>query len=310
MQAITLSNGAKMPLLGFGTWLSKLGEAGQSVKAALDASYRHIDCAALYGNEAEIGEVFGKAFGDNEGSQKLKRSDVFITSKLWNTRHTPVDVEGALRKTLSDLQIDALDLYLIHWPVAQKKDADGKIHIDFTVPYFETWRAMEKMVDLGLTKAIGCANINVQLLLEVLSYARIKPAVIQIECHPYLPQKQLISFCHAHNVAVTGYSPLGNPALPVEGVAVKLLDHPAVTTIASSLGPEVTPAQVLLKWNMQRQVIVIPKSINPVRITENFGAASLPDLTAAQMEQLSSLEDHVHGRVVDPSALWGIGLWG
>lgn len=196
METIKLNNGRSIPTVGLGTWKSKPGEVASAVKTAIQAGYRHIDCAAVYGNEKEVGEALKSCIGS-----AVNREDLFITSKLWNTKHNPSDVRPALMQTLSDLGLDYLDLYLIHWPIALKdgdepfpKDADGKLIYAYHDPY-DTWQAMETLVNDGLVRAIGLSNFNSKQVDDIISKSQIKPAVLQVECHPYLNQAQLIKHC-------------------------------------------------------------------------------------------------------------------
>ncbi|KAJ3599813.1 hypothetical protein NHX12_033767 [Muraenolepis orangiensis] len=267
-----LNTGRKMPLLGLGTWKSETGKVKQAVVWALQAGYRHIDCAAIYGNEVEIGEALQETLGSGKA---LRREDVFVTSKLWNTRHHPEDVEPALLQTLKDLKLEYLDLYLIHWPNAfQRGDAlfprsdDGTLlydHIDYKL----TWAAMEKLVEKGLVRAIGLSNFNSRQIDDVLSVASIKPTVLQVESHPYLAQTELLAHCRERGLVVTAYSPLGSPDRawkhPDEPV---LLDEPAVAALAQKYSK--SPAQIILRWQTQRGVVTIPKSVTESRIKENI----------------------------------------
>lgn len=247
MSTATLNNGNKIPLVGLGTWKAKPGEVGAAVKTALlEGGYRHIDCAAIYGNEKEVGEALKEVFATEGGP---KRSDVFITSKLWNSEHKRADVRPALEKTLADLGLEYLDLYLIHWPIPTKKGVQG-MQWD-AVPLSETWAALEECVEAGLTKSIGVSNFNVQLIADLLTYAKIKPAVNQVELHPYLTQEGLIDFLTKQNVHITAYSSLGSSDSPLRKPGdPTLLDEPVIVEIAKNHNK--TPAHVLLKWSEQR----------------------------------------------------------
>ncbi|KAJ1565050.1 hypothetical protein HK405_013284, partial [Cladochytrium tenue] len=272
-----------------------------AVLEALRSGYRHIDCAAIYGNEKEIGDALGEAF--REGI--VKREDIFVTSKLWNSQHRPADVPVALRQTLADLRLDYLDLYLMHWPLAFRsgvRDRDertGRVALAPGVEVEDTWRAMEDLAvgPSPLTRAVGVSNFGVPLLERLAKSARVPIAVNQVEMHPYLPQYDLLAYCNGHNIVVTAYSPLGSAG---DGSAALLAD-PVVTGIAARAGR--TPAQVLVAWAVQRGTVVIPKSAKPERIRQNFDLSPLDD---ADFEALNSLHKTTARRFVNPVGIWGI----
>ncbi len=300
---LVLNNGSEMPVLGLGTWKSPTTEIGSAVQYALqECGYTHVDCAKIYGNEKEIGQ----AFSDTFSTKKIKRKDVFITSKLWNADHDPSIVESVCKNTLADLQLDYLDLYLMHWGIAfaggkgnEPKQPDGKMELGpFSIK--DTWQAMERLVERGLVRGIGVANFSVAMLTDVLSYAKVAPVINQIELHPYNTQDSLVAYCHSRNVAVTAYSPLGNRGRQQAGDLI-LLDDQIVLTIAQEV--QKTPAQVLLRWAIQRKTIVIPKSVTPSRIAENIAVFDF-ELSEEQMVRLSAL--NCKHRFVEPSTAWGV----
>jgi diketogulonate reductase-like aldo/keto reductase len=299
---LTLNNGNKVPLIGLGTWKADKDTVAPAVEyAVIKAGYRHIDCASIYGNEKEIGTAFQKIF-----SSGIKREEVFVTSKLWNTEHHPKNVEAACRQTLKDLQLEYLDLYLIHWGIAFKHggdseplDANGRVLTE-PVSIQETWAAMEKLVEKGLVKSIGVANFTTIMLVDLLTYAKIKPVMNQIELHPYLTQMELIDFCKNHHIAVTAYSPLGTPGGLREGDPV-LLEDAVIKEIAKS--HQKSPAQILLNWSVGRNTIVIPKSAQPERLNENISIFDF-ELTPTEREKINNLNKNY--RFVHPLGWWGL----
>ncbi|KAI4459520.1 aldo/keto reductase [Holotrichia oblita] len=293
--SVTFNNGQKIPIFGLGTWKSKPGEVTQAVKDAIDAGYRHIDCAHLYDNEKEVGAAIAEKIRDGT----IKREDLFITSKLWNTFHRPDLVEGAIKITLNDLGLEYVDLYLVHWPTAYKEggslfpEKDGKIEFSY-VDYIDTWKAMEKLVGKGYTKSIGISNFNKKQVERILAEAKIKPVNNQVECHPYLNQRKLIDFCQAHGITITAYSPLGSPDRPwAKPDDVRLMDDSKLKQLATKYNK--TVAQILLRYQVQRGVITVPKSVTKSRIIENFDIFNF-ELQKNDMDYIDSFD--CNGRFV------------
>ncbi|XP_054137899.1 aldo-keto reductase family 1 member B1-like isoform X2 [Melozone crissalis] len=259
---LELPAGGRMPILGLGTWQSLQGAARDAVEFAIDVGYRHLDCAHMYQNESEIGD----ALRHKTEQGMVRREELFVVSKLWSTFHERSLVKEACQKTLAALQLDYLDLYLMHCPMG--------------------FKAMEELVDVGMVKAIGVSNFNQNQINQLLGKPglRHKPANNQIESHPYLPQEELIKFCQAKGISVTAYCPLGAPSWPgSKPDHISLLDDPQIKQIA--LKHNKTPAQVLIRLQIQRNVSVIPKSVTPQRIEENFKVFDF-ELSAEEMETL------------------------
>ena len=295
MKYFTMPSGNSMPGFGLGTWKSDPGVVGAAVRTAIETcQYRHIDCAAIYGNEKEIGTALQSLFDDGV----VKREDLFLTSKLWNSKHKPDDVEPALRATLSDLQVDYLDLYLMHWPVVVGDD--GSMVSLEEVPLIDTWRAMEACKEKGLVKDIGVSNFSKKKLQELCQQAKTKPAVNQIELHPYLQMKELIQYGEQEGIHFTAYSPLGSKDRPasINNGLKPILEEPVIVEIAKKY--EATPAQILIAWALERGTSVIPKSVSPERLQQNMDATKLPKpLAPEDMDAIAKL-DH-HARYVDGS---------
>lgn len=285
----TLNTGAKIPAIGFGTWKAAPGEAGKAVEAAFAAGYRHFDCAPLYYNEKEIGEIFKKA--------PIPRSEYFVTTKLWSSDHQRV--QSALNKSLQDLGLDYVDLLLMHWPVTLPPDTDAeygkedrKIHAqgwDFT----DTWKEMEKLLPTGKTRAIGVANFSTVNLEKLLKTASVTPAVNQTELQPLLPQKKLHEYCQARGIHQTAFGPLG-------GTGSTLHEEPAVVEIAKARG--VPTGNVMLSWGLQKGWSVIPKSTNPSRIASNL--RENVELSRQEMERIDRLAIEKPHRFNRPD--WGL----
>ena len=289
-----LFTGAPMPTIGLGTWQSPAGAVKTAVISAIEAGYRHIDCAAFYANEAEVGE----GLADVLSRGVVKREDLFITSKLWAMSSHPDEVASALDKTLSDLGTPYVDLYLIHWPFFIAKGSPTfpppeEYRLGYSPEqYLAVWRELEKAVDNGKARHIGTSNMSARKLEALLAKARVRPAVNQVELHPALPQQQLVDWCLLRGIGVTAYCPLGSPARPARMVTdsdPSLLTDPNVVCIASAHG--VTPGQILLRWAVQRGTIAIPKSVTPARIAQNIDVFSW-SLTPEEMLIVGRLNTH------------------
>jgi len=306
---VKLNNGATLPLIGLGTWKSGKGEVQAAVYEALKCGYRHIDGAAAYGNESEVGAGVAQAIAEGI----CTRADIFLTSKLWHSKCAPAPggsettaemVAAALAATLKDLQTDYVDLYLVHWPFFTKPgSAFPPTTRDDVLGYSEAsylavWRELEKAVDGGRARAIGTSNVSAKKLAALLRDARIPPAVNQVESHPFLPQLRLKKFCDDHHIVLEAYSPLGSPDRPArlvdEADPVPLAD-PVVAAVAAKHGA--SAAAVLLRWQTQRGVVALPKSTTPSRIAANLDVFGF-SLDAADLAALAALGERPTSRIV------------
>ena len=293
MTTLTLHDGTAFPAFGLGTWKPQGDDVYNALRIALAAGYRHIDCAAVYGNE----DVIGRALADAFAAGDARREDVWITSKLWNTEHAPAAVRPALEKTLRDLGLDYLDLYLMHWPVALRPGVMRPQSPDDFVdpaelPIELTWEAMTALPATGLTRQIGVSNFSAAKIRRLHEATSVLPAVNQVELHPYLQQNDLLAATREMGVVLTAYSPMGTPDSNVmfrRGDAFKLLDDPVLADVAAP--HSATPGQVLIAWALQRGTSVIPKSSNEGRIRENLAACDLT-LTDAEMATIAALDRH------------------
>ncbi|MEE6135332.1 aldo/keto reductase [Mycobacterium sp. 050128] len=268
---LALNNGGQIPALGFGTSLSDRGQTHNAVKTAVEVGFRHLDAAERYRNEAEVGAALKELFAQGT----VRREELFVTTKLWNNNHRPERVRPALQASLDRLGLDAVDLYLVHTPFAFRpgddqdpRDVHGAVVYDDGVTLEETWTAMEGLVDEGLTHAIGLSDIGVEGTRKIIDAARIKPAVVEVESHPYHPQWELHELCKSDGIILLAFASLGHALEP------RLLDDPLIVDMARRYGK--TPAQVLLAWGIQRGSAVLTSSVNPRRIGENFDVTALP----------------------------------
>ena len=290
----------KMPAIGLGLWKIARDDTAEMVRSAIAEGYRHLDSAADYGNEAEVGEGLQAALSDG----LVRREDLWITSKLWNTFHRPEHVRAACERTLKDLRLSELDLYLIHFPIAlQYVDFDTRYPPEWiadpaaenpvmapdAVPLSDTWGAMEELVHAGLVKEIGVCNYNTGLLHDLMAYSQIKPAMLQIESHPYLTQERLLRAAAQYDIAVTAFSPLGALSyleLNMADMGESVLEQAAVKEAAARV--DRTPAQVVLRWGIQRGTAVIPKTSRVERLKENQLLFDF-ELSEAEMGAISAL---------------------
>jgi diketogulonate reductase-like aldo/keto reductase len=284
---IALNNGSgAVPAVGFGTLIPDPLATKQATKTALEVGFRHFDCAERYRNEQMVGEAMQEAFK----AGTTRREEVFVTTKLWNTNHRPERVKPAFEASLRRLQLDYVDCYIIHTPFAfqpgdeqDPRDAQGRVIYDSGVTLLETWHALERRVDDGHCRSIGLSDITLDKLREIVAGARIKPSMIQVESHPYLPEWELLDFCREHGIVLQAFAALGHALEP------RLLDDSVIKEIAGRVGK--TPAQVALAWAVQRGTAFLTTSTTPHRIRENFDISALPE------EAMQEIRDRVTTRV-------------
>jgi diketogulonate reductase-like aldo/keto reductase len=284
----TLNNKLHMPAVGLGTWKSTEDKVYKAVKFALKSGYRHIDCAEAYGNQDQV----GRAISDAMKEYNIKRSEIWVTSKLWLTCFEPERAREALKRTLKDLQLEYLDLYLLHWPVALEyneneilgvpKDDEGYLKLSYC-PLYKTWAQMEKFVEEGLVKSIGISNFEPSNIFDLLSYAKIKPAVNQVEFHPLFNRKELQQICEHFQIHMTAYSPFGN------GVK-EMFELPELKKLADKYNKSV--GQIIIRWLVQHNVSTIPKSVHEDRLEQNLDVFDF-ELTSDEMKSIDSLDKHM-----------------
>lgn len=312
-QLITLNNGMKMPNVGLGCWKIPNDICADQIYQAIKVGYRLFDGACDYENEAEVGQGINKAI--DEGI--VKREELFIISKLWNSYHAPKNVRLALLRTLSDMNLDYLDLYYIHFPMAFKfipfeekypagcytgeDDEKNDVITEEDIPLLDTYRAMESLVEEGLIKSIGISNYSGSLVQDTLRGCKIKPVALQIEHHPYLTQEKLVQYCQINNIQVVAYSSFGPQSFVDCGQEsakdiVPLFQHPVIEKIASN--HNVTTSQVILRWATQRGIAIIPKSSHKERLLGNLKIDDLVTLTDSDLKEISSLDQNL--RFNDP----------
>lgn len=287
----------QIPALGCGTLIPDRDETRRATRDAVEAGFRHFDCAERYQNEREVGEGLRAGMADDNPS----RQDLFITTKLWNSNHRPERVQPACEASMKKLGVDYLDLYLIHTPFAFKpgddqdpRDEKGNVIYDKGVTLLETWEAMERLVDEGKCRAIGLSDCGVEHVLRIFESARIKPSVVQVECHPYHPQAELLDVCNDKGIVLLAFAPLGH------GMKPGLLQEPVILEIARRVNQ--TPAQILLAWAIQRGTAVLTTPRTPARARENFNISAIPE---DAFEQINHIETRQRLNTVDSTGVPG-----
>jgi aldehyde reductase len=273
----------QIPVLGFGTLIPDAAATTTATRDALEAGFRHFDCAERYRNEREV----GNALQEGLAAGGIAREDIFVTTKLWNTNHRPERVEPAFNASLDRLRLDYLDLYLIHTPFAfqpgddqDPRDQDGNVLYDRGTTLLDTWRALESLVDHGKCRAIGLSDVGLNEVLPLYESARIKPAVVQVEAHPYLPETELLEFCKQKDIVFLAFAPLGHGARPGP------LADPVISAIAARVGK--TPAQVLLAWAVQRGTALLTTPKTADRARENFDISALPEDAFDEIDRIQT----------------------
>ncbi|KAG8500311.1 hypothetical protein CXB51_003636 [Gossypium anomalum] len=308
--AITLNNGFQMPIIGLGVWRMEKKAIKDLIIESIKIGFRHFDCASDYKNEAEVGEALCEAIKTG----LVKREELFITTKLWNTDHGHV-VE-ACKHSLKKLQLDYLDLYLVHFPISIRHtgigangsplDADGVLDIETNISLETTWHAMEDLVSMSLVRSIGISNYDIFLTRDCLAYSKIKPAVNQIETHPYFQRESLVKFCQKHGICVTAHTPLGGADANTKRFGtVSCLDDPILKGIAEKY--KKTVAQIVLRWGIQRNTVVIPKTSKFERLKENFKVFEF-ELAKEDMDVIQAIDKNYRSNI-QPAKFWGIDLY-
>ncbi|KAF4551877.1 Aldo-keto reductase-like protein 19 [Elsinoe fawcettii] len=304
-----------LPAIALGTWEGNKENRAQledAVINALEAGYRHIDTAALYGSEPAVGNAIKRS--------SVPRKDIVVVTKIWNTHHSPEAVKASLEESLGRLQLDYVDLLLLHWPVAFKHDAsasepytsqktsDGKpvLDMDLTEDHAPSWRALEELVSTGKVKSIGVSNFTIPQLTKLLSYAKVKPACNQVEVHPWFPQNKMLDFCRKHDITVTAFSPLGGQRAVREG-AQRVIEDPVVVEAAKKL--DLDPAQVIIAWAVQRGTVPLPKSATPSRIKSNFEVPELPKDVFEAIENITVNDPSKKNRFCNFDDSWAYPLF-
>lgn len=295
---LPLRGGAgRMPALGFGTLIPDAAETRKATTTALEAGFRHFDCSERYRNEEDVGHSFREAIR----AGWIQRGALFITTKLWNNNHRPERVQPAIESSCKRLQVEYIDLYLMHTPYAFRpgddqdpRDENDNVIYDEGITLMDTWRAMEDLVDRGLCKAIGLSDVSLDQLREVTEQARIKPSVVQLESHPYLPETEILDFCNLNGLVMLAFAPLGH------GIKPGVLADPVVLAIANRVNK--TPAQVLLAWAVQRGTAILTTPKNLDRAKENFNISALP---ADAMDQINAIQTRQRFNLVTGTGIPG-----
>ena len=295
---LPLRGGAgRMPALGFGTLIPNAAETRKATTTALGAGFRHFDCSERYRNEEDVGHSFREAIQ----AGWIQRGDLFITTKLWNNNHRPERVQPAIESSCKRLQVEYIDLYLMHTPYAFRpgddqdpRDENDNVIYDEGITLMDTWRAMEDLVNRGLCKAIGLSDVSLEQLRQVTDQARIKPSVVQLESHPYLPETEILDFCNLNGLVMLAFAPLGH------GIKPGVLADPVVLAIANRVNK--TPAQVLLAWAVQRGTAILTTPKNLDRAKENFNISALP---ADAMDQINAIQTRQRFNLVTGTGIPG-----